>query len=360
MDNNTHNRNNGFCEFTPENTQHYFSVVLQWSYFIMLFYFICFMIYTLYFGHVNSCIGTVPWFLLCGFGLYATRHWPSRHNFFYYTLLLLSWLVLYVYTYGWDCGGQHFIIPLMVTAFFSIYDTTQRKLLFLAVLFSLRLFLFFYCLNNEPVVILETTPSEVLQILNTAFVFIQLAIICLVFSTNIQKAEKQLLVYNKELRKQACTDPLTTLHNRRYMMDILEEQVCNRPNDVFSVALGDIDWFKKINDTRGHVCGDKVLRELSVLFKERVCGKGYVCRWGGEEFFFFLPDMNLDEASIFMNDLNIAVSQLPIIYKNQEFHVNMTFGVEEYDYRSNLTDLIKKADEKLYIGKNQGRNQVVF
>ena len=360
MDNNTNNGNDVCSEFTPENTPHYFTVVLQWSYLIMILYFLCFMVCALYFGYVKSCAGSIPWVLIGGVGFYATRRHPGRHNLFYYTVLLLTWLVLFIYTYGWDCGGQHFIMPLMVIAFFSIYDTMQRKLLFLGILFGLRLYLFFYCLNNEPIILLQAAPSEALQILNTAFIFIQMAVVCLIFSTNIQKAEKQLLVYNQELQKQACTDPLTTLPNRRYMMDILEEQIRSRPKDVFSVALGDIDWFKKINDTRGHICGDQVLREISALFKQKSCGKGYVCRWGGEEFFLFLPDMNLDDASIFINDLNIAVSQLPILYKNQEFHVTMTFGVEEYDYNSNLTELIKKADDKLYLGKKQGRNKVVF
>lgn len=360
MDNYTNNTEDVCSEFTPENTPHYFTVVLQWSYLIMLLYFLCFMVYAFYFGYINSCLGSIPWAAMCGIGFYITKTRPSRHNLFYYTLLLLSWLVLFVCTYGWDCGGQHFIMPLLVIAFFSVYDTMGRKLLFLGILFGLRLYLFFYCLNNEPMIILETVPSELLQILNTAFIFIQMAFVCMIFSTNIQKAEKQLLIYNEELQKQACTDPLTALPNRRYMMDILEEQIRSRPKSVFSVALGDIDWFKKINDTQGHICGDEVLRKLSVLFKEKSCGKGYVCRWGGEEFFFFLPDMNLDDASLFINDINIAVSQLPIVYKDEKIRVTMTFGVEEYDYRSSLTDLIKKADDKLYLGKKQGRNKVIF
>ena len=256
--------------------------MLQWSYSIMIFYFLCFMVYALYFGFVKSCIGSIPWVLIGIFGLYATRKYPSPHHLFFYTLVLLTWLILFIYAFGWNCGGQHFIMPLMVIGFFSIYDTTKRKLLFLGILFGLRLYLFFYCLHHEPLLLLDPTPSAALQILNTAFIFIQMAVVCLIFSTNIQKAEKQLMVYNQELQKQACTDPLTTLHNRRYMMDILREQIRCRPKDVFSVALGDIDLFKKINDTRGHICGDEVLRKLSALFKEKITGKGYVCRWGGE------------------------------------------------------------------------------
>lgn len=251
-------------------------------------------------------------------------------------------------------------MPLMVIVFFSIYDSIPRKLLFLGIVFALRLYLFFYCITNEPIIVLDAVPSAAFQIMNTSFIFINLAVVCLIFSTNIQKAEKQLMIYNQELQKQACTDPLTTLHNRRYMMDLLKNQICTKPHDTFCVALGDIDLFKKINDTRGHNFGDLVLRELAELFKDLVRDKGYVCRWGGEEFFFFLPDLNLDEASVFMNNLNVAVSKLLIRDNSETVHVTMTFGVEEYDYQSNLTDLIKNADDKLYYGKKSGRNRVIF
>ena len=81
---------------------------------------------------------------------------------------------------------------------------------------------------------------------------------------------------------------------------------------------------------------------------------------GGEEFFFFLPEMNLDEASELLNEIKVAVSKLPIMYNDEAHHVTMTFGVEEYDYRSSLEELVKRADDKLYYGKNHGRNQVVF
>lgn len=251
-------------------------------------------------------------------------------------------------------------MPLMVIVFFSIYDTIPRKLLFLGILFALRLYLFFYCMNHTPIIQLSAVSNAVLQIMNTSFIFIHMAVVCLIFSTNIQNAEKQLMIYNQELQKQACTDPLTTLHNRRYMMDLLENQTSVKPHDRFCVALGDIDLFKKINDTRGHNFGDLVLRELAELFKDSVKDKGYVCRWGGEEFFFFLPDMNLDQASEFINSLNIAVSKLPIHDNGDPIHVTMTFGVEEYDYQSSLTNLIKSADDKLYYGKKHGRNRVIF
>ena len=144
------------------------------------------------------------------------------------------------------------------------------------------------------------------------------------------------------------------------MTEIINNHIAANPNQPFSIAIGDIDHFKHVNDTYGHNCGDQVLKDLAAMFVEKTFGIGHVCRWGGEEFFFFLPEMNLDQASILLNEIKVAVSKLPITYQDQVHHVTMTFGVEEYDYRSQLPELVKQADDKLYYGKNHGRNQVVF
>ena len=156
----------------------------------------------------------------------------------------------------------------------------------------------------------------------------------------------------------------TKTYRCRYLTLLLTEIVNNHmaanPDHPFCIAMGDIDLFKQVNDTYGHNCGDQVLKSLAVLFVEKTIGLGHVCRWGGEEFFFFLPEMNLDEASELLNEIKVAVSKLPIMYNDEAHHVTMTFGVEEYDYRSSLEELVKRADDKLYYGKNHGRNQVVY
>ena len=227
-------------------------------------------------------------------------------------------------------------------------------------LLVVRLILFIYCKKNDPFYPFDTTVLYGIQVLHTMFVGLSVMFICLIFSTNIQRSEKQLLKCNDELKKQANTDGLTGLKNRRYLMDVMEKQIANYPKANFCVAMGDIDLFKKINDTYGHECGDEVLRRLAELFQTYMKGENLVGRWGGEEFFFFMPGMNLDEASSLMMEINIAVSKMGIQYKDNIFNVTMTFGLEEYDFSSGLKDIIKSADEKLYYGKGNGRNQVIF
>lgn len=120
-----------------------------------------------------------------------------------------------------------------------------------------------------------------------------------------------------------------------------------------------VSFYLKINDTYGHNCGDQVLKSLSDLFREKTLGAGHVCRWGGEEFLFFFAKMNLDNAAVLMNEINIAVSKCIISYKDITIHVTMTFGVEENDFQSSISDIVKRADDKLYYGKTHGRDTVI-
>ena len=124
--------------------------------------------------------------------------------------------------------------------------------------------------------------------------------------------------------------------------------------------MGDIDFFKKVNDTRGHDCGDYVLKTLSGVFDEFMKDKGYVSRWGGEEFVFIFRDMNGDVAYPLLENLRKKIEKMDFEFFNHKFNITMTFGMEEYSPMFGSEEAIKKADEKLYIGKESGRNQVVF
>ena len=125
------------------------------------------------------------------------------------------------------------------------------------------------------------------------------------------------------------------------------------------MAIADLDFFKQVNDTYGHKCGDYTLTRLTTLFKEHALERYSVCRWGGEEFCFFMPEMNLDQAGIVMNDLCSEVRKMNLLYEGNEFSITLSIGVEEYDFASSLDELLDAADDKLYKAKNAGRNRVV-
>lgn len=346
--------------FTNEVCPQYFKSVLRWSYTIFIVFFILYSISIILFGYGKKIVYVIPFLFLSCVSVRLMERIHIRWSTLIYTLISLGWMTYFIYTYGWNCGGVNFMVPLMIISFFSLYDSRTNKIIFVFLLFFFRIGLFFFSQTHAALITLSSNQCLFFQTLNTISIFLNIAIICIIFSTNIQQAEKHLLLYNMELRQQAATDPLTTLYNRRKMTEIINNQISANPEMPFCIAIGDIDFFKHVNDTYGHNCGDQVLKDLAALFVDKTLGIGHVCRWGGEEFCFFLPEMNLDQASILMNDIKVTVSKLPITYNDQVHHVTMTFGVEEYDYRSQLADLVKKADEKLYYGKNHGRNQVVF
>lgn len=338
----------------------YYKSALRWSHILMMVYFASYIFFMAVLHYPENIPFVLPWIALTAVLLACRDGIGIRWHMLYLALVTISWVIYSVLNFGWYCGGQYFLISIMVLSLFSLYDSLWEKLGFTALLIAIRMALLWRCTYLQPLHPMNHSAEILLQSLNTIYIFTHLLIVCLLFSSNIQESEKQLMLYNRELRMQASTDALTKLYNRRYMLDLLEKQIADSPEENFSIALGDIDLFKRVNDTYGHNCGDEVLRCLAALFKEKIQGKGYVCRWGGEEFFFFFPGMNIDEAYAVMTDMNLAVSLLPIPYEGQTHQVTMTFGMEEYDFKGELEALIKKADDKLYYGKKNGRNQVVF
>lgn len=347
-------------ENLPESTPVYYSLILTRSYNIYIAYFAIFIICLVQMGYVKNCIPVLVWIAASCIARKKVNTIPIRWNLLFYVCISVGWITYFIYYYGWNCGGINFMMPLLLVSMFSIYDRLLNKIIFTIFLFFLRMALFFNCQLNAPVYSLNDEQMLIMQIVNTVLSFIIMVLVCITFSSNLQKAEKHLFLYNMELQQQAATDPLTTLYNRRRMEEILKNHITANPSENFSIAIGDIDFFKKVNDTYGHNCGDQVLTDLAKLFKEKTLGLGHVCRWGGEEFLFFFPGLNLDEASTLMDNIRLAISDLTIVYKDVSLHVTMTFGLEEYDYNSSPSEMVKHADDKLYYGKTHGRDTVIF
>ena len=261
-------------KFDAETTPVYFSLALKRSYDVYIVYFLLFMVCIACFGYPLNALPVTVWLAVSLLARHFMNRIFIRWNFLFYVVISAGWISYFIYYYGWNCGGTNFILPLMLISMFSLYDTTFNKIAFAVFLFILRMALFFHCQSHPPVYILTEPHMLILQITNTILSFVITGMICMTFSANLQKAEKHLLLYNMELRQQAGTDPLTSLYNRRRMEEILENHIKANPNENFSIAIGDIDFFKKVNDTYGHNCGDQVLKSLSDLFKEKTLGMG--------------------------------------------------------------------------------------
>lgn len=224
------------------------------------------------------------------------------------------------------------------------------------------IFLIAYGINNQPIMPVEMTDSIFLMCVNTFSIFSKVIINSFMYYRKFSVTDEKLLKYAKKLETFAVQDTLTKLFNRRGMFNYLEntEKKLKNDPDFWSIAIGDIDFFKKINDTYGHDAGDYVLLTVAKLMSSFMENKGRVSRWGGEEFLFSFEGKNGDEARGELEKLKSIISKYEFSYNKMTFNVTMTFGVEEYAGFLGVEKTINSADQKLYEGKKTGRNKVVF
>lgn len=273
------------------------------------------------------------------------------------------WITVFIQRFGWDCGVQHFLFVLLVLNFAVSFHRIRTKIFVGICTCAYRLLLYSYTRYHLPVFQLSTDASICIQTIDTLFIFAELITVMIIFTQNSQQMEHKLIRYNLELEHIASTDPLTGLFNRWQMYKRLETCISRYTQhklQTLTVAMGDIDFFKHVNDTYGHDAGDEVLRTLSRLFCTVIGEKGEVCRWGGEEFLFVFPGMDMEEVQLLMSDLLDDIRHTPVLYERKLIHVTMTFGVEEFGRNHTMESVIQEADRKLYLGKESGRNRVIY
>jgi two-component system, cell cycle response regulator len=174
--------------------------------------------------------------------------------------------------------------------------------------------------------------------------------------------QKELMETNRRLELLSITDGLTKLHNHRYFQDELvrafeESERYDRP---LSLAMIDIDYFKKVNDTYGHAVGDEILKGVANLYRESVRATDLVARYGGEEFAVMMPETNLADAMTFAEKIRSLVESTPMETQAGPLHVTVSLGVASVPHSKIHTpkEVIVAADKALYRAKRNGRNQV--
>lgn len=170
--------------------------------------------------------------------------------------------------------------------------------------------------------------------------------------------KRELLAENENLEVLATHDSLTGLRLRRSIEGLMDELWRNRERQVFSMAILDIDDFKHVNDSYGHALGDVVLQKFSALLSEHSPGDALLGRWGGEEFLVVLPETSKHMAVNEMETLRSLAAGLSFTGPTGQFHVTATFGVSDSSESDSLKAMIALADNRLYVGKREGKNQV--
>jgi diguanylate cyclase (GGDEF)-like protein len=165
---------------------------------------------------------------------------------------------------------------------------------------------------------------------------------------------------NIQLEEISRKDPLTSLSNRRDIIEKINYEIIRfeRNKRHFSLVMGDIDDFKSINDNFGHDCGDYVLKELSKVIISILRKQDIVSRWGGEEFLLLLPETNSSGAKIAAEKVRKIIEDKVFNYNSKSMPITITFGVSEYSITKDIDSCIKEADTALYRGKKRGKNRV--
>jgi len=164
----------------------------------------------------------------------------------------------------------------------------------------------------------------------------------------------------KKLEEIAYTDMLTGIMNKRQFMNLTSAQVerIKRQNGSAYIIIFDIDHFKKVNDTYGHLVGDKVLKCLADRTKEQLRPYDLFARYGGEEFIMFVSDITGPDIKKHAERMRLAINGSPMEFDGLQLTVSASFGVAPVTYTDTLENIIHTADEALYKAKNEGRNRV--
>lgn len=276
-------------------------------------------------------------------------------------LSTIVWIIAIVHCFGWNVGVQHFLMVLLVLTFFSDYKGYANKVIFAVILCAFRIVLFYLYHKKVPIWQLGDLEENVLQVMNTITIFWCISAVAYTFSKDSQELEGKLIEYNSQLQYQANTDTLTGLFNRRKAMAYMNSMIKGVSREKgLCVCICDIDFFKRVNDNYGHDFGDLVLKRIAEILKEEMQGRNLAARWGGEEFLLLFPESNGDEAYIIVEQIRQRIKDTKIQNEDKVINVSMTFGLAEYDFVNGLDATLKEADEKLYIGKENGRDVVIF
>lgn len=169
--------------------------------------------------------------------------------------------------------------------------------------------------------------------------------------------------FHQDLVSSALRDPLTKLYNKRYLMERLDSELkfARRHETSISLLMLDIDHFKKVNDTFGHLAGDKVLEHLAVVLVKAVRNEDVVARFGGEELAIVLRAIPIDQAAQLAERLRKLVEATVIEHGERRLQATVSVGVAAYPITRAETaeQLLEAADQALYRAKHAGRNRVV-
>ena len=236
--------------------------------------------------------------------------------------------------------------------FFSKFGRNRIHPVFFSIIYMiLFVFLYFWSENNGAMYIIDPVFERILYVAHIAIVFgfsVTFLAILTSYTANLEK----------KVWKESETDKLTGLANRKALVNYFEKIGDQKSNYV--MVIFDIDNFKSFNDLNGHLCGDYILKEVSKIAKDN-SKDDFVSRWGGEEFVIIsLKEKTIEETYNKIDKIRKTIEEYDFVYDEKVLKTTITIGFAEYEEGASLEDWITIADEKLYYGKQHGKNQTVL
>lgn len=270
-------------------------------------------------------------------------------------ILIVSWIefpFLY-YVYG------NTTIVYMVLGIVGLAVVFPRRLLWLFYVSTVMVDIAVILIAHwNPYKADEVNPDGLLGSTICSFIIVATSVYFIIMML-IERYEKQntrILEMSKKLEQAANQDVLTKLYNRLYLIDTLQKWT-REPERKFLVVLLDIDNFKKLNDTYGHLYGDEVLKELGRLMWEAMQEKGIAARFGGEEFMLVFDSADRGQVLKTLTDISKGIKEFG--QKTRQIDITFSGGIESYCSQTELDNLFTAADQKLYQAKKNGKNQIV-
>ena len=177
---------------------------------------------------------------------------------------------------------------------------------------------------------------------------------------DLKSSVHELLNEREDLTTQVQRDTLTQLASRGYLLDVLDSAIEMASNEEtnLSIAMADLDHFKRVNDTLGHLVGDRVLKEVAQRLSKSVREQDLIGRYGGEEFLLIFPETSLDVAQQVAERIRIHVASTPIHIPEHTVPITISIGLTHYAAGDSLESLLHRADQAMYAAKEAGRNCV--
>jgi diguanylate cyclase (GGDEF)-like protein len=175
---------------------------------------------------------------------------------------------------------------------------------------------------------------------------------------NLSAQNDKLLTMTAKLELLVQRDELTSLYNRRHMVAVMQAECkrAERTGTPLSVAMLDLDHFKRINDTLGHQVGDQVLQAVAKAASLRLRSTDVLARWGGEEFLLLMPATTATEATFAVARIRQALAQLDLHMAGQPLGITFSAGLTEWQAGESMDQMLERADQLLYRAKHRGRN----